>query len=76
MGDIFGCEISYGDLRDCGMEEELVLWEMDVPLGRVDNSLSAFLQRRFELWVESADQKVIEVFKGDKPVVLSQQARY
>ena len=51
MGYICGIEIADGDLRDGGMQEQLVFRKIDVTgfLGRKDDSMGAVLERGLEL---------------------------
>ena len=51
MGNVCGIEIADRDLRDGGMQEQLVFRKIDVTdfLGRKDDSMGAVLERGLEL---------------------------
>jgi hypothetical protein len=49
MRHMSSCEVANGELRCGRVQEQLVLWELDILLGGVNNTLRTDFERRFEL---------------------------
>jgi hypothetical protein len=54
-----GCEVANGELRCGRVQEQLMLRQLDVLLGGVDNALRTDFERRFELrWLATVLESV------------------